>query len=101
MKCKAWSGRLFTGEGRASSEVSGSRLQIETVVAGSEQQAPVDAPFILIESLPVIPVCLVKKVSKAEFVNMANFLEDNMEAERYRLVVGEGTRAATATLANN
>ena len=45
-------------------------------------------PFIISEALPVIPAKLVKKVERGEFVDMADFLKDNIEAERRRLTGG-------------
>ena len=42
------------------------------------------APFTICETLPVVPAKLVKKILKGEFVDMAELLKDNMEAERRR-----------------
>ena len=42
------------------------------------------APFIICETLPVVPAKLVKKILKGDFVDMAELLNDNMEAERRR-----------------
>ena len=42
------------------------------------------APFILGESLPVVPAKLVKKILRGDFVDMADLLKDNLEAERRR-----------------
>ena len=38
--------------------------------------------FILSEALPVVPARLVKRIEQAEFVDLAEFLKDNMEVER-------------------
>ncbi len=62
-----------------------------------EQAKLGDAPFVLSEALPVIPAKLVRKVEKGEFVDMADFLKDNMELERRRLTAGESNSAGTAT----
>ena len=43
----------------------------------------------LSEALPVFPAKLVKKVEKGGFVDMEDFLKDNIEVERRRLAVGE------------
>ena len=41
-------------------------------------------PFILGESLPPIPAKLVAKIQKGKFVDMAELLRDNIEADRRR-----------------
>ena len=41
-------------------------------------------PFVLGESLPVVPEKLVKKILKGDFIDMADILKDNLEAERRR-----------------
>ena len=48
-----------------------------------------EGPFILSEALPVVPAKLVRKVEKGEFVDMADFLKDNIEAERRRMPTGD------------
>ena len=45
------------------------------------------APFVLGESLPVIPARLVRKILHGDFVDMAELLHDNMEVERRRSTV--------------
>ena len=47
----------------------------------AEQEA---LPFILSETLPVVPAKLVRKILKGDFVDMAELLKDNIEAERRR-----------------
>ena len=48
-------------------------------------------PFILSEALPVVPPKLVKRVIKGDYVDMAEMLSYNMEAERWRaLAESEG-----------
>ena len=39
-------------------------------------------PFIMGESLPPIPAKLVTKIQKGEFIDVAELLRDNIEAER-------------------
>lgn len=46
-------------------------------------------PFLLSEALPAVPARLVKKIIKGEYVDMAELLRDNVEAER-RKGSGEG-----------
>ena len=45
-----------------------------------------ESAFILSEALPVVPAKLVKRIQKAEYVNMAELLKDNMEAGRRRML---------------
>ena len=50
--------------------------------------------FVLSEALPVVLVKLVKRIVKGEFVDMAELLKDNMEAERrHGDVEGESSQA--------
>ncbi len=63
----------------------------------SKQQKTGEAPFVLSEALPVIPAKLVKRVEKEEFVDMADFLKDNMELERRRMTAGESSTAGAST----
>ena len=42
------------------------------------------APFVLNSVLPVVPARLVKRITKGDFVDMAELLRDNLEAERRR-----------------
>ena len=39
-------------------------------------------PFVLGETLPVVPACLVKKIQRGEYVDMEELLKDNIEVER-------------------
>ena len=49
-------------------------------------EGSVESAFILSEALPVVPAKLVKQIQKAESVDMAEILKDNMEAERRRML---------------
>ncbi len=40
----------------------------------------VEGPFVLSEALPVVPSKLVRRILRAEYVDMAELLKDNMEA---------------------
>ena len=53
-------------------------------------------PFIMGESLPPIPAKLVTQIQKGEFVDMAELLRDNIEAERRRTKEG-GTGGCTSS----
>ena len=53
-------------------------------------------PFILGESLPPIPAKLVAKIQKGEFVDMAELLRDNIEADRRRTKDSGAGGSATA-----
>ena len=53
-----------------------------------KREAEMEAqPFVLSETLPVVPAKLVKKITRGEFVDMAELLKDNIEAERRRLAL--------------
>ncbi len=49
-------------------------------------------PFVLGESLPVVPAKLVKRILKGEYIDMAELLRDNVEAERRRVSRNEGSQ---------
>ena len=53
-----------------------------------------EKPFIVSEALPVVPIKLVKRIQKGEFVDMAELLKDNMEMERRRSLVERGAMSA-------
>ncbi len=59
-----------------------------------ERAAEVDSsrPFVLGESLPVVPAMLVKRILKGEYIDMAELLRDNVEAERRRVSGNEGSQ---------
>ena len=46
-------------------------------------------PFILREALPVVPAKLVKRILRGEYIDMAELLKDNIEAEIRRLASTE------------
>ena len=48
------------------------------------KKQPPPPPFIVGEGLPVIPSKLVQKIQKGEFIDMAELLKDNIEADRRR-----------------
>ncbi len=50
------------------------------------EEAP---PFVLSEALPVVPGKLVKKIQSGDYVEMAELLKDNVEAERRRVAAGD------------
>lgn len=58
------------------------------------KKAPPAPPFVLGEGLPVIPAKLTAKIQRGEFVDMADLLKDNLEAERRRLSVAGGVVAS-------
>lgn len=80
----------FDGEKGATGEENQQAPGEKREAAGTKKEA---ATFILSEALPVIPAKLVKRILKGEFVDMADLLKDNMEAERRRaLVEGESNQ---------
>ena len=58
---------------------------------------PPEGPFILSEAQPVIPAKLVRRILRAEYVDMAELLKDNMEVERRRMLTDSGTAQAHFT----
>ena len=54
-------------------------------------------PFVISEALPVIPAKILKRIWRCEFVDMTEFLKDNMEAERRRCLAESGS--GTSSLA--
>lgn len=44
-------------------------------------------PFVLGESLPVVPAKLVRRILKGDYIDMSEFLKDNMEADRRRALM--------------
>ena len=46
-------------------------------------------PYIISEALPKVPGKLVRRILSGEYVDMAELLKDNVEAERRRLLSGE------------
>ena len=65
------------------------KLMGESSKGLQEQEAL--AMFILTDTLPVIAAKLVKRIQKGKFVDMAELLKDNIEAERRRLAVEENS----------
>ena len=58
------------------------------------KKTPPSPPFIVGEGLPVVPAKLATKIQRGEFVDMADLLKDNLEAERRRLSVAGGVMAS-------
>ncbi len=58
-----------------------------------EAEPVVMQPFVLSEALPVVPAKLAHRIRKGEYVEMAELLKDNVEAERRRLAAGESGTA--------
>jgi len=58
-----------------------------------EAEPVVTQPFVLSEALPVVPAKLAQRIRKGEYVEMAELLKDNVEAERRRLAAGESGTA--------
>ena len=49
-------------------------------------------PFILEEALPVLPVKLVKRIQKGEYIDMVELLKDNIEARLASVEEGRSSR---------
>ena len=65
----------------------------EAVTVPERKKAEEARPFILAEALPVVPARIVKRILKGVFVDMAEFLRDNLELERRQAVI-EGPPSA-------
>ena len=61
--------------------------------ATGRELVPDNLPLVMGEALPVVPAKMVKRILKGEFIDMAEFLKDNAEAERRRATVGESGQA--------
>ncbi len=55
---------------------------VDTSTTAKTKEPP---PYIVSEALPVVPGKLVKKIVRGEYIDMAELLKDNVEAERRRL----------------
>ena len=74
------------------SQISGAS-SAEVTASGLKKEQSL--PFLLSEGLPTIPYKIVKKITNGEFVDMAELLRDNIEAERRASVV-EGQKPPKA-----
>jgi len=61
---------------------------VEALLGGMPASDKDSKPFVLSEALPVVPPKLVRRIRRGEFVDMAELLKDNMEAERRRAALG-------------
>ena len=68
---------------------------VVSTVMGSKPQNEENTVFILGDTFPVVPAKLVKWILKGGFVDMAELLKDNMEAERRRLTCAEGVSSTS------
>ena len=87
------------GQTRASEEgqASGADPHAGTPVTGTKGgEAGEVAPFVLSEALPVVSGKLVRRILKAEYIDMAELLKDNMEAERRRCATEGAPPGATS-----
>ncbi len=64
---------------------------------GQYRNSDEGSPFILGEALPVVPGKLVLKIQRGEYVDMAELLKDNVEAERRRLAAGESGKMSRSS----
>eukprot|EP00731_Ephydatia_muelleri_P001265 Em0001g1265a len=74
------------------SQISGAS-SAEVTASGLKKEQSL--PFLLSEGLPTIPYKIVKKITNGEFVDMAELLRDNIEAERRASMV-EGQKKPKA-----
>ena len=81
------------GDGEHGERGDGERRVVNppTELGTAKPQEP--SPFVLGEALPVVPVRLVKRIIKGEFVDMSELLKDNMEVLRRRKQESDGIPA--------
>ena len=60
-------------------------------------KTPMNKPFILSEGLPPVPYKLTVRILKGEFVDMAEFLRDNLETQRRAASMAQSPPASAAT----
>ena len=85
------------------SQVAGLKLPsfetVEVTEGAKSGENPADSSQLtltqLSEALPVIPPKIFKRIWKGEFVDMAELLKDNMEAERRRSLSESGTKRSS------
>ena len=70
--------------GTTATEVPEGETVAGVIVVKKKEVNPDSLPFVLSETLPVVPAKLVRKILSGEYVDMAELLKDNMEAERRR-----------------
>ena len=68
----------------AALEVSEGEAAVGMATSRTKEVNPDSLPFVLSETLPIVPAKLVRKILSGDFVDMAELLKDNMEAERRR-----------------
>ena len=83
-----WPGIILPGSttGDGSTSVAGAVKEGDPLTetgTAKKDESPTEA-FVLGEALPGVPAKLVRRILKAEYVDMAELLKDNMEAERRR-----------------
>ena len=61
-----------------------SGLSSTSGICQAKQKDVPPQPFIVGEGLPAVPAKLVAKIQRGEYVDMAELLKDNTEAERHR-----------------
>ena len=65
---------------------------------GRPSKEPPPPPFKVGEGLPAVPPRLVAKIQRGEYVDMAELLKDNIEADRRRSSQGSAAAAAVCSL---
>ena len=72
-------------------------LGTEAIAGSAKEKEVPPQPFILGEGLPAIPAKLANKIQRGEFVDMAELLKDNIEAERRRVAHGQEGSSSSHT----
>ena len=87
------SAELATGVKGGSQDSGQQPLEDSPTTKCKKQKEPDVQPFVFSQGFPPVPAKLVGKILRLEFVDMAELLRDNMEAERRGLSQGEGSSA--------
>ena len=72
-------------------------LGTEAITGSTKEKQVPPQPFILGEGLPLVPAKLANKIQKGEFVDMAELLKNNTEANRRRVAHGQGGSSSSHT----
>lgn len=70
--------------------VEGAEIR-KSAVSSKKIKEPEAQPFVFSQGFPPVPAKMVSKILRLEYVDMAELLRDNIEAERRALTQGEGS----------
>ena len=89
-------GTVEAGTLPSSSQSDRAQKGVEKIeLAKKMEQTP--RPFLLSEGLPPVPAKLVARIQRGDFIDMAELLRDNLEAQRRGTLPEQGSSAASST----